>query len=270
MMVQVNNITISNDSPFVLRAGPCAIETVNHAVFMSRQIKKICDSLNIPFIYKSSFDKANRTSIGSKRGLGIKNGLGALAEVKRKVGCPVLTDVHETYQIEQVAEVVDVIQIPAFLCRQTDLLLAAGETGKPINVKKGQFLSPEDMDNVVKKIESTGNKNIMLCERGTMFGYNNLIVDFRSIPIMKETGCPIVMDATHSVQRPGGKGTSSGGNREYVPLMARSALVQGVAAVFMECHQDPDNAPSDGPNMVRLNELEDLLHELKRIDDLVK
>lgn len=268
--VKVNNIQIGNNLPFVLIAGPCAIESLDHAMFMSKSIKQITDKLNIPFIYKSSFDKANRTSIDSQRGIGMDQGLKILYDVKKMVGCPVLTDVHESYQVEQVAEVVDIIQIPAFLCRQTDLLIACGQTGKPINVKKGQFLSPEDMTNVVRKIESTGNQNTMLCERGTMFGYNNLVVDFRSIPIMKQNNCPIVMDATHSVQRPGGHGTSSGGNREYVPIMAKSALVNGVAAVFMECHQNPDNAPSDGANMVRLNDLENLLVELKNIDNLIK
>lgn len=268
--IKVRDFDIGNDLSFVLIAGPCAIESLNHAMFMARNIQNITHKLGIPFIYKSSFDKANRTSITSKRGLGLKEGLGVLAEVKRFVGCPVLTDVHETWQVKKVAEVVDIIQIPAYLCRQTDLLVACGETGKPINIKKGQFLSPEDMFNVIEKIESTGNENILLCERGTMFGYNNLVVDFRSIPIMANSGYPVVMDATHSVQKPGGQGKSSGGNRDYVPTIAKAGVANSVAAVFMECHQDPDKAPSDGPNMIRLEELENLLKKLKEIDQIIK
>ncbi len=268
--IKIGKIKIGNDLHFVLIAGQCAIESLDHAMFMCGELKKITDKLGIPFIYKSSFDKANRTSIESGRGVGLAEGITIFRRLKEEFDCAILTDVHEIKQIDFITSVVDVLQTPAFLCRQTDLLLACGKTGLVINVKKGQFLSPEEMTNIVNKIESTGNENIMLCERGTTFGYNNLVVDFRSIPIMKETGYPVVMDATHSVQKPGGQGTSSGGNREYVPLMAKAALVQGVAAVFMECHQDPDSAPSDGPNMIKLKDMENLLGELKAIDELVK
>jgi len=257
--VRVGNIDIGNDLPLVLIAGPCQIETLDHALMMANRIAEACDKAGMQFIYKSSFDKANRSSHQTARGVGISQGLEILATVKQRFGCPVLTDVHEASQCARVAEVVDVLQIPAFLCRQTDLLLAAGETGAVVNVKKGQFLAPWDMTNVAAKIASTGNERIMLCERGTSFGYNTLVTDFRSLPIMAETGYPVIFDATHSVQQPGGKGTSSGGERRFVPMLARAAVAVGCAAVFIETHEDPDNAPSDGSNMVPVEELEGLL-----------
>lgn len=261
---------IANDKPFALFAGPCQIESQDHAYEMASQIKAICDDININFVYKSSFDKANRSSISTKRGVGLEKGLEILANVKKEFGVPVLTDVHDAYQCNEVGEVVDIIQIPAFLCRQTDLLLAAGETGRAINVKKGQFLAPWDMKNVADKIASTGNKNIMLCDRGTSFGYNTLVTDFRGLPIMAQTGYPVVFDATHSVQQPGGNGTTSGGQREFVPVLARAAAAVGVGAFFIETHEDPDNAPSDGPNMVPINQLKSLLQILKSIDNTIK
>jgi 2-dehydro-3-deoxyphosphooctonate aldolase (KDO 8-P synthase) len=268
--VTINHITIGNDLPFVLIAGPCVLESRDHAMEMSSAIKEITDKLGIPFIYKTSFDKANRTSIHGARGLGMKESIPILAEVKEKMGCPVVTDVHSSEQCAPVAEGVDILQIPAFLCRQTDLLKAAAETGKAINIKKGQFLAPWDMANVVKKMESFGNENLMLCERGASFGYNTLVSDMRALPIMARFGYPIVFDATHSVQQPGGAGSSTGGDRQFVPVLARAAVSVGVAAVFMETHQDPDNAPSDGPNMVRLQDLPQLLSELKEFDRLAK
>lgn len=269
--VAVDGIEIANDRPFTLIAGPCQLESRAHALECAGAIKEICSALGIPVIYKTSFDKANRTSASSARGLGLDASLPIFAEVRESVGLPVLTDVHLPDQCARVAQAVDVLQIPAFLCRQTDLLLAAGETGKAINVKKGQFLAPWDMKNVVAKIESTGNKNILVCERGASFGYNTLVSDMRAIPIMREgTGCPVIFDATHSVQQPGGQGTSSGGERQYVPVLARAAVAIGVAGVFMETHPDPDNAPSDGPNMVPLNELEGLLRTLSAFDRLAK
>ena len=245
-------------------AGPCQIESLDHALMMADHIATACAASGIRFIYKSSYDKANRSSHNTARGVGMNQGLDILATVKDRFGCPVLTDVHEASHCARVAQVVDVLQIPAFLCRQTDLLLAAGETGAAINVKKGQFLAPWDMDNVAAKIASTGNDRIMLCERGTSFGYNTLVTDFRSLPIMAETGYPVVFDATHSVQQPGGRGTSSGGERRFVPMLARAAVAVGCAAVFIETHEDPDNAPSDGPNMVPVAELEGLLNALVR------
>lgn len=268
--VQVRNITIGNDLPFVLIAGPCVLESREHALEMSAAIKEITDPLGIPFIYKTSFDKANRTSIQGHRGVGMKASLPILAEVQEKMGCPIVTDVHSSEQCAIVAEVVDILQIPAFLCRQTDLLKAAAETGKAINIKKGQFLAPWDMANVVKKMESFGNTQLMLCERGASFGYNTLVSDMRSLPIMAKFGYPIVFDATHSVQQPGGAGASTGGERQFVPVLARAAVSVGVAAVFIETHQDPDHAPSDGPNMVRLQDLPQLLLELKEFDRLSK
>ncbi len=268
--VQVRNITIGNDLPFVLIAGPCVLESREHALEMSAAIKEITDQLGIPFIYKTSFDKANRTSIQGHRGIGMKASLPILAEVKEKMGCPIVTDVHSSEQCAIVAEVVDILQIPAFLCRQTDLLKAAAETGKAINIKKGQFLAPWDMGNVVKKMESFGSSQLMLCERGASFGYNTLVSDMRSLPIMAKFGYPIVFDATHSVQQPGGAGASTGGERQFVPILARAAVSVGVAAVFIETHQDPDHAPSDGPNMVRLQDLPQLLSELKEFDRLSK
>jgi 2-dehydro-3-deoxyphosphooctonate aldolase (KDO 8-P synthase) len=269
-LITVGNITISNDLPFVLIAGPCQMESRDHAMETAGALKEMTDKLGIGLIYKTSFDKANRTSVDTPRGLGIDQALPIFADIKAEIGVPTLTDVHDAAQCAEVGEVVDVLQIPAFLCRQTDLLLAAGKTGRVLNVKKGQFLAPWDMANVVKKIESTGNDQVMLCERGASFGYNTLVSDMRSLPIMAQTGCPIVFDATHSVQQPGGQGTTSGGQREFAPVLARAALAVGVAAVFMETHEDPDNAPSDGPNMIYLNELPDILNVMLRIDKVAK
>jgi 2-dehydro-3-deoxyphosphooctonate aldolase (KDO 8-P synthase) len=268
----INTLTASNKNKIFLIAGPCQIESQDHAEHMAGSIKEICDQLNIDLIYKSSFDKANRSSVNTKRGIGIDEGLSILNAVKHEFGIPILTDIHESYQAEIVADAgVDVIQIPAFLCRQTDLLLAAGRTGRAINVKKGQFLAPHDMKNVAAKIASTGNERIMLCERGYTHGYNNLVVDMRSLPIMASTGYPVVFDATHSVQQPGGMGTSSGGDREMAPILARAAVATGyVAGVFMEVHEDPDNAPSDGPNMIKIENLKSVLEDLVAIDGIVK
>ena len=264
--VRIGEIEVANDRPFVLIAGPCQIETLDHALMIAERIGEAAGSADIPWIYKSSFDKANRSSVETLRGPGMERGLEILAAVKERFGCPLLTDIHERDQCAKAAEVVDVLQIPAFLCRQTDLLLAAGETGAAINVKKGQFLAPWDMDNVAEKIASTGNERILLTERGTSFGYNTLVNDFRALPRMAETGWPVVMDATHSVQQPGGRGNSSGGDRTYVPPLARAAVAVGVAALFLEVHQDPDNAPSDGPNMLRIEDLAPLLKQLRRIE----
>ena len=268
--VKIGKLTLANDRPLALIAGPCALESRAHALEMSRALKEICGKLGLGLIYKTSFDKANRTSASSGRGLGLKKSLPILAEVRESVGVPVLTDVHELGQCAAVAEAVDVLQIPAFLCRQTDLLVAAGETDKPVNVKKGQFLAPWDMKNVVAKIESTGNRNALVCERGVSFGYNTLVSDMRALPILKEIGQPVVFDATHSVQQPGGQGGASGGQREFVPVLARAAVSIGVAAVFMETHQDPDKAPSDGPNMVPLKQMRGLLETLIEFDRLAK
>jgi 2-dehydro-3-deoxyphosphooctonate aldolase (KDO 8-P synthase) len=269
---QINNITIGNNHPLILIAGPCQIESEDHAQDTAAAIKEITDSLDIKFIYKSSFDKANRSSVNTQRGIGINEGLKILNDVKHLLGVPVLTDIHETYQAQLCADAgIDVLQIPAFLCRQTDLLLAAGATGCAINVKKGQFLAPHDMKNVAAKIASTGNERIMLCERGYTHGYNNLVVDMRSLPIMARTGYPVVFDATHSVQQPGGLGSVSGGDREMVPYLARAAVATGcVSTVFMETHEDPDNAPSDGPNMIKLTNLKRILEDLVAIDGIVK
>jgi 2-dehydro-3-deoxyphosphooctonate aldolase (KDO 8-P synthase) len=268
----IHNITVGNDHPFILIAGPCQIESQQHALDTAERIKNITSKLGIKFVYKSSFDKANRSSVGTKRGVGIKEGLEILNTVKHRLGVPILTDIHESWQAQEVSDAgVDILQIPAFLCRQTDLLLAAGATGKAINVKKGQFLAPHDMKNVAEKIASTGNEHIMLCERGYTHGYNNLVVDMRSLPIMARTGYPVVFDATHSVQQPGGLGTVSGGDRAMVPYLARAAVATGcVAGVFMETHEDPDNAPSDGPNMIQLDNLKDILEEMVAIDEIVK
>jgi 2-dehydro-3-deoxyphosphooctonate aldolase (KDO 8-P synthase) len=268
--VHVGKLEIGNDLPLTLIAGPCALESRDHAMEMSHALKELTDDLNIGLIYKTSFDKANRTSIDGPRGMGMKDALSIFAEIRETVGCPVLTDVHSPEQCVPVAEAVDVLQIPAYLCRQTDLLIAAGKTGKAVNVKKGQFLAPWDMQNVVKKLETTGNSNILVCERGASFGYNTLVTDIRSLPILAETGYPVVFDATHSVQQPGGGGTSSGGQREFVPVLARAAVAAGVAAVFMETHQDPDSAPSDGPNMLNINELPEVLSILMEFDRLSK
>jgi 2-dehydro-3-deoxyphosphooctonate aldolase (KDO 8-P synthase) len=263
--VSVGNVTFGNDLPFVLIAGPCQIESLDHALMMAEKISEAAQTAGVPVVYKSSFDKANRSSISTARGVGMGTGLDILAAVKERFGCPVITDVHTAEQCAPVAKVVDILQIPAFLCRQTDLLLAAGETGKAINVKKGQFLAPWDMKNVAEKIASTGNERILLCERGTSFGYNTLVTDFRSLPIMAETGYPVVFDATHSVQQPGGKGTSSGGERRFVSALARAALAVGCAALFIETHEDPDNAPSDGLNMVPVEDLSALLRNLTKV-----
>ena len=264
------NIDIGNDKPFFLIAGPCQIESKEHAYKMASSIKEITTKLNIPFIYKSSFDKANRTSLHGKRGAGLEKGMEIFDYIKNKLNVNLITDIHTEQQAEIVAPHVDVLQIPAFLCRQTDLLLAAGKTGKYINVKKGQFLAPWDMKNVADKIASTGNKNIWLCDRGTSFGYNTLVSDMRGLYEMKKTGYPVVIDATHSCQQPGGQGTSSGGNREHIPVIASAATAVGVAGIFMEVHDDPDNAASDGPNNLFLNKLEALLLKLKAFDFISK
>jgi len=268
--VHIGNITIGNDRPLALIAGPCVLESRQHAMEMSHALVELTARLGIGLIYKTSFDKANRTSSKSERGLGLEAGLPILAEVREKYGCPVLTDVHTAEQCAPVAEAVDVLQIPAFLCRQTDLLVAAAKTKRPMNIKKGQFLAPWDMKNVAKKVSEAGNENIMLCERGASFGYNTLVSDMRALPIMAQTGYPVVFDATHSVQQPGGQGDRSGGEREYVPVLARAAVAVGVAAIFMETHQDPDHAPSDGPNMVKLKDMPALLQSLMAFDKLAK
>jgi 2-dehydro-3-deoxyphosphooctonate aldolase (KDO 8-P synthase) len=268
--VKCSNFEIANDKPFTLIAGPCQLENEEHALKISSELKKITSDLGINLIYKTSFDKANRTSLKGKRGIGLEKSLPIFDKIRKKVGLPVLTDVHTAEQCSIVADHVDVLQIPAFLCRQTDLLIAAAKTEKIINVKKGQFLAPWDMANVIKKIEDTGNKNILITERGASFGYNTLVSDMRALPIMSKFGFPIVFDATHSVQQPGGMGEKSGGQREFVPYLARAAIAVGIGAIFMETHEDPDNAPSDGPNMVPLNEVKALLKKLTEIDKLVK
>ena len=269
-VMRVKNIDIGNHLPLVLIAGPCQIESLDHSYKIADNLTKVCQKLNLPLIFKGSFDKANRTSINTSRGVGIDEGLNILQRVSAEFNCPVLTDVHEPHQCDPVSDVVDIIQIPAFLCRQTNLLIAAGKTGKTINIKKGQFLAPQDMKYVAEKISSSGNSNIMLCDRGTSFGYNNLVNDFRSIPIMAETGYPVVFDATHSVQLPGGNDGSSGGQRQFVPVLAKAACAVGVAGIFIETHQDPDNAPSDGPNMIDISQMHSILSKLKAIDDIVK
>ena len=269
--VQVGDLTLGNDLPLTIIAGPCALESRAHALEMSQALAEMAARLGVGLIYKTSFDKANRTSLGSERGLGLEAALPILAEVRETSGLPVLTDVHLPEHCTPAAEAVDVLQIPAYLCRQTDLLVAAAATGKTVNVKKGQFLAPWDMKHVVGKIEGAGNSNVLVTERGASFGYNTLISDMRSLPIMAtETGCPVVFDATHSVQQPGGRGGTSGGQREFVPVLARAAVAVGVAAVFMETHQDPDSAPSDGPNMVRLEELPALVETLQELDRIAK
>jgi len=268
--VKCSNFEIANDKPFTLIAGPCQLENEEHALKISSELKKITNDLGINLIYKTSFDKANRTSLKGKRGMGLDKSLPIFDKIRKEIGLPILTDVHTAEQCSIVANHVDVLQIPAFLCRQTDLLIAAAKTGKIINVKKGQFLAPWDMANVIKKIEDSGNKNILITERGASFGYNTLVSDMRALPIMSKFGFPIVFDATHSVQQPGGMGEKSGGQREFVSYLARAAIAVGVGAIFMETHEDPDNAPSDGPNMVPLNEVETLLKKLTEIDKLVK
>lgn len=268
--LRIGNLTVGNDRPLTVIAGPCQLESEDHAQMIAGVLKEACDAAGAQFIFKASYDKANRTSLSGKRGLGIEKGLQVLQSVARANDVPVLTDVHNEAQCAQAGEVVDVLQIPAFLCRQTDILLAAGETGKAVNVKKGQFLAPWEMQNIVDKIESTGNKNILLTERGTTFGYNTLVADMRSLPQMAQTGYPVVMDATHSVAQPGGKGGSSGGQREFAPVMARAAASIGVAAIFMETHEDPDRAPSDGPNMIYLDQMPGLINLLMQFDALAK
>jgi len=268
--IRIGSVEIGNELPLVLIAGPCQLESREHAFMMAGRLKEIATRLGIGLIYKASFDKANRTSLRGKRGIGLTGALPIFADIKREFGLPVLTDVHETEQCAELAPVIDVLQIPAFLSRQTDLLVAAAKTGRVVNVKKGQFLAPWDMKNVVTKIVESGNPNVILTERGASFGYNTLISDMRSLPIMAETGCPIVFDATHSVQQPGGQGEASGGERRFVPVLARAAVAVGVAGVFIETHDDPDHAPSDGPNMIPIEAMEALLRRLMEIDRLAK
>jgi 2-dehydro-3-deoxyphosphooctonate aldolase (KDO 8-P synthase) len=270
-IVTVGNVNISNELPFVLISGPCQIESRDHALMTAEKLVKITNKLNIPFIYKSSFDKANRTSLKAQRGVGLDNSLLIFEEIKKTFSIPVLTDVHNEIHCAVAAQVVDVLQIPAFLCRQTDLLIAAAKTGKVVNVKKGQFLAPWDMKNVVEKIVESGNNRVLVTERGASFGYNTLVTDFRGLPTMAEqTKMPVIYDATHSVQQPGGQGKSSGGDRKFVEVLARAAIAVGVAGIFMESHQDPDNAPSDGPCMVKLSDIEELLKKLQEFDILSK
>ena len=269
-VINIGDIPVGGNNPLTFILGPCQLENRDHAMFMAEKITKLCAPSSSNFIFKSSFDKANRSSIASARGVGIEEGLRILEEIKLTFNCPVITDIHNVSQCVTASEVVDVLQIPAFLSRQTDLLIAAGETGKPVNVKKGQFLAPWEMTNVAEKIASTGNKKILLCERGTSFGYNTLVNDFRGLEIMAETGYPVVFDATHSVQQPGGRGNSSGGERKFVAALARAACAVGVAAVFIETHQEPDNAPCDGPNMIDVADLQKLIEKLRVIDELNK
>ncbi|MEM6408378.1 MAG: 3-deoxy-8-phosphooctulonate synthase [Pseudomonadota bacterium] len=268
--VSFGTVQASNDLPLTVIAGPCQLETLDHALMIAETMAKACAEAGAGYVFKASYDKANRTSVSGKRGLGIEEGLRVLAEVKAAIGCPVLTDVHAPEQCAAVAQAVDVMQIPAFLSRQTDLLLAAGKTGAVINIKKGQFLAPWDMPNVIAKVESTGNERILLTERGVSFGYNTLVADMRSLPTMAKTGYPVIMDATHSVQQPGGQGGSSGGQREFAPVMARAAVSLGIAGVFIETHQDPDTAPSDGPNMIPLEQMPALVSSLMGFDALAK
>mgnify|MGYP001447032984 FL=1 len=269
-LIKCGKLSISNTGPFILIAGPCQLENEKHALDVATELKKITEKLGVGLIYKTSFDKANRTSLKGKRGSGLEKSLPVFDKIRKDVGIPVLTDVHTVEQCSIVSQHVDVLQIPAFLCRQTDLLIAAAKTGKVINVKKGQFLAPWDMVNVTKKIEDSGNKNILVTERGASFGYNTLVSDMRSLPIMAKNGYPVVFDATHSVQQPGGMGDKTGGQREFVEHLARAAIAVGVAAVFIETHPDPDNAPSDGPNMVPLSKMPSLLKQLVKIDKLIK
>lgn len=265
-----SSVILSNSRPFVLIAGPCQMENEKHAMMMAEKLFRITEKFKIPFIYKTSFDKANRTSVSGKRGIGLKNSLPIFTKIKETFNVPVLTDIHKESDIEAVKDVVDVMQIPAFLCRQTDLLEIAAKTGKPINIKKGQFLAPQDAKNITEKFESFGNANISLTERGVSFGYNNLVVDMRSFPIMKQTGYPVIIDATHATQSPGGLGGASGGNRDYAPLLANAALSTGIAGVFAEVHDNPDAAPSDGPCMIKLETFETIVERMKAIDDLTK
>ncbi|NNU79894.1 3-deoxy-8-phosphooctulonate synthase [Halovulum dunhuangense] len=268
--VQVGPVTFGNDAPLGVIAGPCQLESLDHALMIAERMAAACADAGAGYVFKASYDKANRTSLSGKRGLGMEEGLRILETVRERIGCPVLTDVHAPEQCAAAAQAVDILQIPAFLCRQTDLLLAAGRTGAAINVKKGQFLAPWDMDHVAAKVASTGNERIILTERGTSFGYNTLVTDMRGLPRMAETGYPVVMDATHSVQQPGGQGGSSGGQREFAPVMARAAVSLGIAGVFIETHESPDTAPSDGPNMIPLDRMPALVHSLMRFDALAK
>lgn len=266
----LGGFSVGGQAPIFLITGPCQLESLSHARMMAEGIAQACAETKTNFVFKASYDKANRSSIKAQRGMGIDEGLRILDIIKKEFDVPVLTDVHETSHCAIAAEVCEVLQIPAFLCRQTDLLVAAGETGRTINIKKGQFLAPWDMENVAAKVASTGNENIMLCERGTSFGYNTLVTDFRGLPTMGRTGYPVIFDATHSVQQPGGNGTSSGGQREFAPVLARAACAVGVSGLFIETHQDPDNAPSDGPNMIPLHEMAELIKDLRAFDDLFK
>ena len=268
--VIIRDLEFNNSLEMILIAGPCQIESESHAFFICEKIKKISENLKVKFVFKSSYDKANRSSYKSSRGIGMKKGLKILENVKKKFNCPVLTDVHETKQCDEVSKVVDIIQIPAFLCRQTDLLIAAGKTNCVVNIKKGQFMSPWEMNNAIEKVRSTGNNKILITERGTMFGYNNLITDIRSISILKKTGFPIIFDATHSVQLPGANNSSSGGQREFAEILAKASVTVGISAIFLETHQDPNNAPSDGPNMIPLSDLSRILEEIKLYDKLTK
>ena len=268
--INCNNIIFSNDLDFCLISGPCQIESENHALDIAGKLKEITIKNNVKFVFKSSFDKANRTSINSKRGLGLEKSLKIFEKIKKELNLNILTDVHTSEQCSLVAKYVDIIQIPAFLCRQTDLLVSAAKTNKVINIKKGQFLAPWDIVNVINKVTESGNKNILLTERGTSFGYNSLVADMRSLPIMKKTGFPVIFDATHSVQLPGGKGGSSGGQREFINPLSKAAISIGIAGIFIETHEDPDNAPSDGPNMLHLKNLEKLIVQLSTIDNLIK
>jgi 2-dehydro-3-deoxyphosphooctonate aldolase (KDO 8-P synthase) len=268
--VAIGSVTFANDRPIALFAGPCQMESRGHALEMASTLKEICGRLGIGLVYKTSFDKANRTSLRGKRGVGLEGALPVFAEIRARLGIPVVTDVHSVEQCALLAEAVDVLQIPAFLCRQTDLVVAAAKTGRAVKIKKGQFLAPWDMQNVVDKVTGSGNPNVLVTERGASFGYNTLVVDMRSLAIMGRIGCPVIFDATHAVQSPGGQGTESGGDRRFVPVLARAAVAVGVAGLFIETHQDPDNAPSDGPNMVPLKDLEALLRELMAIDAVVK
>lgn len=268
--VKIGNFEVANDLPLAIIAGPCQMESLNHTMDMAGRLHEMTSRLGMGLVFKTSFDKANRSSISSKRGMGLEAALPVFEKVKKEFGIPVLTDVHDPHQCAEVASVVDVLQIPAFLCRQTDLVVAAAKTGAVVNVKKGQFLAPWDMKNAVRKVVDSGNTNVMLTERGASFGYNTLVSDMRSLPIMAENGYPVVFDATHSVQQPGGQGETTGGERKYVPVLARAAVAVGVAMVFLETHQDPDNAPSDGPNMVQIGEMEKLLENLQAFDRLAK
>ena len=269
-IVSTSTVSFGNALPISLIAGPCQMESRDHAFMMAGRLKEICGCLGIGLVYKSSFDKANRTSLNGRRGMGLEKSLAVFADIRNELGLPVLTDVHENGQCAEVASVVDILQIPAFLCRQTDLLIAAAQTGRIVNVKKGQFLAPWDMKNVLSKVVESGNPNVLLTERGASFGYNTLVSDMRALPIMEEMGAPVIFDATHSVQQPGGQGASSGGDRRMVPVLARAAVAVGVAGVFIETHEDPDNAPSDGPNMVPLDRLEGLLRTLMALDKVAK